>query len=95
MIKLTTNPFDAAAYLDEDEATALYLTEALETGDEALIIDAIGVVARAKGMGKDARKAYLARTSLYRGLSKDGKPQFGTILKTLKAMDIDLVPKVS
>jgi probable addiction module antidote protein len=42
--------FDPAAYLDDDEAIAAYLSDAFETQDVAFISDAIRVVERAKGM---------------------------------------------
>nr|WP_220180855.1 addiction module antidote protein [Paracoccus versutus] len=47
---LETTAFDPAEYLDNDEAIAGYLSDALATGDGAFIADALGVVARAKGM---------------------------------------------
>ncbi len=48
--------FDPAAYLDDDEAIAAYLSDAFETQDVAFISDAIGVVARAKGMKQIAQE---------------------------------------
>lgn len=42
--------FDAAEYLDSNEARAEYLRAARETEDVAFVIDAMGVVARAIGM---------------------------------------------
>ena len=50
-----TRPFAPAEYLDSDEAIAAYMNEALETGDVSFIADALGVVARAKGMNSDRR----------------------------------------
>ena len=67
--------FDPAAYLDDDAAIAAYLTDALETQDVALISDAIGVIARAKGMKQIAQDAGVSRESLYRALSSAGKPR--------------------
>ncbi|PHR58283.1 MAG: putative addiction module antidote protein [Robiginitomaculum sp.] len=87
---LKTTKFDVVDYLKNDENIAMYLSEAFETGDEAFIIDAIGIIARAKGMSDIAAKANLSRPSLYRGLKKSGKPQFGTILAVLSALDIKL-----
>jgi probable addiction module antidote protein len=55
MKSLKTRPFDPAKYLDNDEAIADYLTDALETGDPAFVSDALGVVARARGMSDVAR----------------------------------------
>ena len=60
---LKTRPFDPAAYLKTDTARAAYMNEALETGDPAFIADAVGVLARARGMGKVAKEAGLSRES--------------------------------
>jgi probable addiction module antidote protein len=38
--------FDSADYLQSDEATGVYLEDACETEDPALIAHAVGVVAR-------------------------------------------------
>ncbi len=92
-LKLT--PFDPADYLTDEKSIAYYLSEAFETGDEAFIIDAIGVVARAKGMSDVAEKAGLSRPSLYRGLSEGGNPQFGTILAVMAALGLKLQPKAA
>ena len=92
---LKVSAFDPADYLDDDSMVIAYLSEAFETGDEAFIIDAIGVAARAKGMSEVAEKAGLARTSLYRGLSKNGKPQFGTVLAVMKALGLKLDAKAA
>lgn len=82
--------FDPAAYLDDDEALATYLSDAFETQDVAFISDAIGVVARAKGMKQIAQEAGLSRESLYRALSSAGNPELGTVLKVLTSMNIKI-----
>ena len=69
--------FDPAEYLDNDKMIAGYLSDALETQDSAFIADAIGVVARAKGMKRVAEDAGVSRESLYRALSVSGNPEFG------------------
>ena len=87
---LETTAFDPAEYLDDDEALAGYLSEALETSDPAFIADALGVVARAKGMKEVAESAGLSRESLYRALSAKGNPEFGTVLKVISALGFRL-----
>ena len=47
---LEVTRFDPADFLKSDEAVAEYLNAAMETGDAAFIADAIGVIARARGM---------------------------------------------
>ena len=88
--KTKTKPFDPAKYLDDDEAIAAYIEEAIEIGDPAFIADELGVVARAKGMGQIAKDAGLSRESLYKALSADGNPELGTILKVMKALGLRL-----
>jgi probable addiction module antidote protein len=85
---LKTRPFDPAKYLDNDEAIADYLTDALETGDPAFVSDALGVVARARGMSDVARTAGMSRESLYRALSADGNPKFETVLRVMRALGL-------
>jgi probable addiction module antidote protein len=84
-------PFDAAEYLDSPEMIAAYLTEALESNDQALIAKAIGNVARAQGMTEVAEKAGVSRENLYRALGGDVKPEFDTIMKVLHALGMNLV----
>ncbi|MGC1464909.1 MAG: addiction module antidote protein [Pseudolabrys sp.] len=85
--------FDAADYLDSPQAIADYLSEAFETGDDEVIAQAIGTIARVQGMSSVARDAGLSRENLYRALSADGKPEFSTVIKVLNALDVQLVAK--
>jgi probable addiction module antidote protein len=88
-----TTKFDAADYLDSPQAIAGYLSEAFETGDEQYIAQAIGTVARVEGMSKIATDTGLSRESLYRALGEGGNPEFGTVMKVLNALDVQLVAK--
>ena len=90
MSTVKTKPFDPAEYLDDGESIAAYMSEALESGDPAFIADALGVIARAKGMSEVARKAGLSRESLYRALSTDGNPEFATVLRVVQALGLQL-----
>ena len=90
MSKANTKPFDPAEYLDDSESIAAYLTDALESEDPAFVADALGVVARARGLSEVARKAGVSRESLYRALSSDGNPEFATVLRVLQALDLRL-----
>ena len=92
-MKHEVTDFDPAEYLDNDEMIAGYLSDALETRDTAYIADAIGVVARAKGMKRVAEDAGVSRESLYRALSANGNPEFGTVLKVLASLNIKLIAK--
>ncbi len=90
MPKLKTKIFDPAKYLDTPEAIAVFLEDIFESESPELIADALGIVARAKGMSAVASKAGLSRESLYKALSKEGNPEFATILKVMKALDVKL-----
>jgi probable addiction module antidote protein len=85
---LETFPFDAAEYLDSDEAIAAYLDEAFLTQDPVFITHAIGVAARARGMTQVAKDAGLSRESLYKALSDTGNPEFATVLRVLQALGL-------
>jgi probable addiction module antidote protein len=90
MSKANTKPFDPAEYLEDSESIAAYLTDALESEDPAFVADALGVVARARGMSEVARIAGVSRESLYRALSADGNPEFATVLRVFQALDLRL-----
>jgi probable addiction module antidote protein len=87
---IETTKWDVAEHLDTDERIALFLDAAFEDGDPGLIAASIGEVARARGMSQIARDAGLSRENLYRALSENGNPEFGTILKVVKALGFDL-----
>jgi probable addiction module antidote protein len=71
------------------------LEDANETGDYSLLMDALGGVARARGMTEIARETGLSRESLYKALSEDGNPSFATVMKVLQALSIELHAKAS
>ncbi len=81
-------PFDAARYLDSEEAIAEYMTAVLEAEDPDLLLLALGDVARAKGMAQVAKDAGLGRESLYKALAPGAKPRFDTVLKVAKALGV-------
>jgi probable addiction module antidote protein len=83
-----TTRFDAAEYLDTVERQAAYITAAFETGDPAFVRDALGIVARARGVAGIAKSAELNRESLYKALGEAGNPEFSTVLRILQAMGL-------
>ena len=85
-----TTRFDPAEYLASEDRQAAYITAALETGDADFVRDALGLVARARGMGKLARQAGLNRESLYKALGKSGNPEFSTVMRIVRAMGLTL-----
>ncbi|MHB1110711.1 MAG: addiction module antidote protein [Devosia sp.] len=87
---LETVPFDPAQYLGGPEAQAELLSDAFESGDAKCIANALGVVARARGMSQVARDAGVTREALYKALSDDGDPRPTTLLGVVKALGIKL-----
>jgi len=90
MAKKKTTRFDSAVHLDSDEAISAYMEEAMETNDPAFIAYALGQVTRSRGMTEIAKEAGLSRESLYKALSADGNPEFGTVLKVMRALGLKL-----
>ncbi|UQG54440.1 MULTISPECIES: addiction module antidote protein [unclassified Marinobacter] len=85
--------YDPAAALKSEEAIAVFLTDALETGDIAYIAKAMGVVARAKGMTELARETGLSREQLYRSFSEQGNPTLKTMLAVTRALGVVLTAR--
>jgi probable addiction module antidote protein len=83
-------PRDRARDLGSDAAIAAYLETALASDDPAVIVRALGVAARARGMTRIAEQAGLSRESLYRALGENGKPRFGTVMRVAKALGVRL-----
>jgi probable addiction module antidote protein len=73
-------PFDPADFLSDEQTQLAYLNLALEDGDAAEVLAALGTIARARGMTHIARASRLGRESLYKALSLDGNPSFRTVL---------------
>ncbi|QUY41040.1 addiction module antidote protein [Acaryochloris marina] len=84
--------WDSAEHLKTEEDIQLYLEACLEEAedDPALIIHALGVVARAKNMSQLSRDTGLSREGLYKALSPDGNPTFSTIAEVTKALGFKL-----
>ena len=85
-----TIPFDAARYLSSPESQAELLSDALEAGDAGYIANALGVIARARGMTEVARSAGVTREALYKTLSQDGDPRLTTLLGVIKSLGFKL-----
>ena len=85
-----TTRFDGADYLDTEERQVAYITAALEAGDADFVRDALGLVARARGMSEIAKSAGLNRESLYKALGETGNPEFGTVMRIVRALGLTL-----
>ena len=82
--------FDASEHLDDSETIAEYLNAIIETGDQALLLSAIGDIAKATGMQKIANDSGLGRESLYKALAPGAKPRFETVFKIIQALGVSL-----
>ena len=86
--------WDCTEHLTDEETIADYLEAIMEQNDDALLLVALGNVAKARGMTTVAREAGLGRESLYKALSPEGNPRFDTVMKVARALGIRLVPQV-
>ncbi len=86
----TTLPFNAARYLGSPDSQAELLSDALESGDAGYVANALGVIARARGMTEVSRGSGVTREALYRTLSQDGDPRLTTLLGVMKALGFRL-----
>jgi probable addiction module antidote protein len=87
---LETKPFDPAKYLDTPESQAELLADALASGHAGYIADALGIIARARGMTEIAKQAGITREALYKSLSEDGDPKLSTLLGVIRALGMAL-----
>jgi len=82
--------FDIAQYLDSPEAIAEYLSQVLEDGDSDEFLEAIGHIAKAKGMAQISKDTGLGRESLYKTFSAGSKPRFETVMKVINTFGVKL-----
>ena len=88
-----TLPFDPAKHLVDSADQAELLTDALATGNAAYIANALGTIARARGMSDVARGAGVTREALYKSLNEKGDPKLTTFMSVLKTMKIQLTAR--
>lgn len=89
---LETTRWNVRDHLQTSEECALFIESVLEDApdDPAFIIAALNEVARAHGMTRLASEAGISREGLYKALSEEGNPSFGTIVKVLSALGLRL-----
>jgi|TARA_B110000263_G_C15098263_1_gene414095 probable addiction module antidote protein len=82
--------YDSADYLSTKDDMQGYLDSCLaqDAGDGRLIQAALGDIARAQNMSQLARDVGISREGLYKALSADGNPSFGTMLKVSKVLGL-------
>jgi len=96
-MKTKLTRYDVADHLRTPEEMAAYLDACIEEadGDASFIANALGNIARAKGMSEVAKTTGLSRESLYKALSGDRSPSFDTILKVVAALGLKLHAEVA
>lgn len=82
--------FESAEYLETDEDIAVFLNEALKTGDAGYIAHAVGVIARAKGTTALSRQTGISPEELNQFFSDKGDPSLQTTFAVLEALGIKL-----
>jgi len=84
--------WDSAEHLQTEADIAAYLEACFaEAGDDAAFIaKALGTIAKARSMTQLAKDTGMGRESLYKALSGEGNPSFGTILKVINALGLKL-----
>ena len=89
---LSTTRWNSADYLRTDEDIRLYLEACLEEAedDPAFIVQALGVVARARNISQLTKDTGLTREGLDRVLSSKGNPSFFTVARVAKALGLRL-----
>jgi probable addiction module antidote protein len=89
-----TEPFDAALYLTAPSSQEELLNDALASGDARYVSQALGVIARARGMTEVAREAGVTREALCKALSGNGDPRLMTLLGVARALSVTLTAHV-
>ncbi len=97
MPRTSTSRYDVAEHLRTPREMAAYLEAALEEcgDDPAFNAQALGDLARAKGMSQVARDTGLSRESLYKALSGNRSPDFSTVLRVVSALGLSLHAKAA
>ncbi|GMU71496.1 MAG: putative addiction module antidote protein [Burkholderiales bacterium] len=87
----TLREFDMAELLDSDAAVADYINIVLAEDDQAALAEALGTVARARGMTAIAEGAGIGREALYKALRPGADPRFDTIRRVCAALGVRLI----
>ena len=85
--------FDMTEHLGDGNAIAEYLTIVLEENDPGALAQALGTVARARGMSEIAKASGLTREALYKALRADAQPRLATVQKVMHALGLQLTAK--
>ncbi len=87
---LETFPVELAPFYESEAAQEELLNDALASGHAGYIANALGIIARARGMSGLAAETGVKRQQLYRALSEDGNPTLETLTKVISALGFRL-----
>lgn len=87
-------PYDPATALVDPEEMAVFLSDALETGDVTYVSKALGVCAQAKGMAEVSRQTGISCEDLAISFSDAGKLTLATTIAVTRVLGLKLSAKV-
>ena len=82
--------FEMAEYFDTEEAIAKYLNQVLTDDKPSGLAEAIGCIAKARGITEIAKASGLNREELYKALMPDSEPSLNIIMRVSKAIGLKL-----
>ena len=82
--------FEKDEYLDTEEATAEYLTQVLADYKEGDLAEALGCIAKARGINEIAKASGLTREELYKALMTDSLLSLDTIQRVCMGLGLKL-----
>ncbi|MEI6414752.1 MAG: addiction module antidote protein [Pseudomonadota bacterium] len=95
-IKISDLPeFDMAEHLPDEQAMVEYLNVVLEENNPSALADALGTIARARGMNEIAKASGITREALYKALRPGAQPRFETISRVCAALGVKLVAQAA
>ena len=82
--------FEKDEYLDTEEATAEYLTQVLADYKEGDLAEALGCIAKARGITEISKASGLTREELYKALMADSQLSLDTIQRVCMGLGLKL-----
>ena len=89
----TISRFEASDYLDTPEIIRAFLADVMKEGNPRLLMQALGEVAKARGVHRLAEETGVNRESLYKAFEGGGKTRFDTMQKLMHALGVELTVK--
>ena len=92
---INIEPFDPAEYFQSEDAQHRLLRDALESHNPRYLANALGVIARAKGLSNLERQTGIKRQTIHKSFSENGNPTLETLWTVIDAigLELDFKPK--